>query len=639
LLHIFIFAQTLASNMLKATAIRTIVRNKFLPRALGIEKAVVTRAFDAWPKNRLYSTLQTRDSIQRSSNSPLVHCVNLRKKSTAAVETLAARDSYNVATTITGPNACEEINLTSLGIDGPEIIYHNLTFQELLEHEIANGEGEIAETEYGQTFTVDTGKFTGRSPTDKWVVLNKGSESAENIDWNEINQSTTPEVFDELFEKATSYFSTKEKAYVFDCFCGANPKTQKKVRFVHEMAWQQHFVTNMFIRPETKEEIENFEPDFTIINACSQVDDDWEKHGLNSEVAVVFNIEKKCAVIFGTWYGGENKKGIFSLMNYWLPMNDPAVLPMHCSANVGKDGDTALFFGLSGTGKTTLSADPQRALIGDDEHGWDSDGVFNFEGGCYAKTINLSEETEPDIYRAIRTDAMLENVKLVEDKDGVLIPDFFDVSKTQNGRVSYPIFHIDAYHEPQMAGHPDNIIFLTCDAFGVLPPVSKLTPGQAMYHFISGYTAKVAGTERGITEPVPNFSACFGAAFLPLHPTRYAELLQEKMETHGSNAWLVNTGWAGGMYGVGERMSIKTTRSCINGILDGSAAEADYVQDSAFGFDIPVSLSGVDPDLLNPRNAWMDKDEYDSTAKKLSGMFVKNFEKYDSPISQFGPKV
>lgn len=565
-----------------------------------------------------------------------------RKKSTAIAHELSQRDRYNVSSTISGPDACNKLNLDQIGINGPNVLYHNLTFEELHEHEIANNEGEIAATEYGSTFTVDTGKFTGRSPGDKWIVLNEGTESAENIDWGDVNQPTSPEVFDELYEKAVKSFNSKDKAYVFDCFCGANPKTQKKIRFVHEMAWQQHFVTNMFIRPETKEQIENFDPDFTIINACSQVDEDWEKHGLNSEVAVVFNIEKKCAVIFGTWYGGENKKGIFSLMNYWLPMNEEPVLPMHCSANVGEDGDTSLFFGLSGTGKTTLSADPHRALIGDDEHGWDNEGIFNFEGGCYAKTINLSEQTEPDIYRAIKTDAMLENVKLVQDKDGVQIPDYFDVSKTQNGRVSYPIFHIDSYHEPQMAGHPNNIIFLTCDAFGVLPPVSKLTPGQAMYHFISGYTAKVAGTERGISEPEPNFSACFGAAFLTLHPTRYAELLEKKMSEHGSHAWLVNTGWSGGSYGVGSRMSIGTTRSCIDAILDGNAAMAEYVKDDAFGLDIPVALPGVDTHVLNPRNAWADKEEYDVTAKKLAGMFTKNFEKYIGEgvdLTQFGPRV
>lgn len=289
---------------------------------------------------------------------------------------------------------------------------------------------------------MDTGKFTGRSPKDKWIVKNVGSESDANIDWGNVNQPTSPEVFDELYEKAVKHFNTLDKAYVFDGFCGANPKSQRKIRFVHEMAWQQHFVTNMFIRANHESDLDGFEPDFTVINACSQVDEDWERHGLNSEVAVVFNVEKKCAVIFGTWYGGENKKGIFSLMNYWLPMQNPPQFPMHCSANVGKAGDSALFFGLSGTGKTTLSADPHRALIGDDEHGWDEDGIFNFEGGCYAKTINLSEQTEPDIYRAIKKDAMLENVAL---KGEDLVPDYFDTTKTENGRVSYPIFHIDNY--------------------------------------------------------------------------------------------------------------------------------------------------------------------------------------------------
>jgi phosphoenolpyruvate carboxykinase (ATP) len=417
----------------------------------------------------------------------------LRWKSSAAHDNLhdnvaaESRDTYQISSTVTGTDACKKVGIDTLGITGPSTIYRNLSYQELFEHEQANKEGVVAKAEYGDTFTVDTGKFTGRSPKDKWVVLNEGSDSAEHIDWNDINQHTKPEVFDELYDKAVAHFNTRETAYVFDCYCGASPASRKKVRFVHEMAWQQHFVTNMFIRPQTQEEIENFEPDFTVINCCSQVDEDWERHGLHSDTAVVFNIEKAKAVIFGTWYGGENKKGIFSLMNYWLPMSNPPQLPMHCSANVGKDGDVCLFFGLSGTGKTTLSADPHRALIGDDEHGWDEDGIYNFEGGCYAKTINLSEKTEPDIYRAIHTDALLENVKIRDD----MTPDYFDVSKTENGRVSYPIFHIDGYHKPQMAGHPENIIFLSCDAFGVLPPVAKLSPGQAMYHFLSGYTAKV----------------------------------------------------------------------------------------------------------------------------------------------------
>jgi phosphoenolpyruvate carboxykinase (ATP) len=349
------------------------------------------------------------------------------------------RDAYQISRTVTGSDACQKVNLDQLSITGPRTIYRNLSYQELFDHEVANQEGVVAKAEYGDTFTVDTGKYTGRSPKDRWIVLNPGSETAEHIDWNEINQPTTPEVYAELFDKAVAHFNTRETAYVFDGYCGASEQSRKKIRFVHEMAWQQHFVTNMFIRPEHEAELDDFEPDFTIINCCSQVDTDWKKHGLNSETAVVFDVEKKTAVIFGTWYGGENKKGIFSLMNYWLAMKGH--LPMHCSANVGKEGDVCLFFGLSGTGKTTLSADPHRALIGDDEHGWDADGVFNFEGGCYAKTINLTEKTEPDIYRAIHTDALLENVKIKEDG----VPDFFDTTKTENGRVSYPIFHIPGY--------------------------------------------------------------------------------------------------------------------------------------------------------------------------------------------------
>jgi ATP-dependent phosphoenolpyruvate carboxykinase len=447
-------------------------------------------------------------------------------------------------------------------------------------------------------------------------------------------------VYKELYDKAVKYFNSKEKVYVFDGYCGANPKSQKKVRFVHDLAWQQHFVTNMFIRPTSEEQLENFQPDFTVINCCSQVDEDWKRHGLNSEVAVVFNVEEKTAVIFGTWYGGENKKGIFSLMNFWLPLADE--LPMHCSANVGKEGDSALFFGLSGTGKTTLSADPNRSLIGDDEHGWDEDGIFNFEGGCYAKTIDLTEEKEPDIFRAIKKDALLENVML-KPSHGQLVPAYDDISKTPNGRVSYPIFHIENYHEAQMAGHPNNIIFLTCDAFGVLPPVSKLTSGQAMYHFLSGYTAKVAGTELGIKEPQATFSACFGAAFLTLHPTVYADLLAKKLEHYNAQAWLVNTGWAGGAYGVGQRMSIKDTRACVNAILDGSALSASFEEDEIFGFEIPKSLPGVDPKVLNPKHAWPDQSSFEATAKKLGQMYIDNFKKYEgkgsTDYTQYGPQI
>jgi len=563
-------------------------------------------------------------------------------KSALPIEEDPIRSDYDSSAIYSGADACHKAGISSLGITGPKTIYKNQTFEELFVHEVKNNEGKVANAEYGDTFTVDTGKFTGRSPKDKWIVRNIGSESDANIDWGKVNQPTSPEVFDELYEKAINHFNTKDECYVFDGFCGANPKSQRRIRFVHEMAWQQHFVTNMFIRANHESDLQGFEPDFTVINACSQVNVDWKRHGLNSEVAVVFNVEKKCAVIFGTWYGGENKKGIFSMMNYWLPMENPPQLPMHCSSNVGKDGDSALFFGLSGTGKTTLSADPHRALIGDDEHGWDEHGIFNFEGGCYAKTINLSEATEPDIYRAIHKDAMLENVALKE-QGGKIVPDYFDTSKTENGRVSYPITHIDNYHKPQMAGHPKNIIFLSCDAFGVLPPIAKLTPEQAMYHFISGYTAKVAGTERGVTEPTPNFSPCFGAAFLTLHPTRYAELLKDKLEKHHAQAWLVNSGWSGGAYGVGKRMSLKITRGCVNAILDGTVANTTWEKDPVFGWELPASIPDVDPSVLHPRKSWSNPKEYDAVQKKLAEMYVKNFEKYagngDVDYTQYGPKI
>jgi len=367
-------------------------------------------------------------------------------KSTAApldsFNDVESRSSYNVSQTLRGTSSCEQVGIDKIGITNPTTIYRNMTYQELFEHEQANNEGVVAEAEFGDTFAVSTGKFTGRSPKDKFVVFNPGSQSAENIDWNDINQATSPEVFDELQDKAVDYFNTLDKVYVFDCYVGASPASRKKIRFVHEMAWQQHFCTNMFIRPVNPDELDDFEPDFTVMNACAETVEDWERLGLNSETAVLFNIEKGKAVIFGTYYGGENKKGIFSLMNYLLPLSNPPQLPMHCSANVGKDDDVCLFFGLSGTGKTTLSADPQRALVGDDEHGWDEDGIYNFEGGCYAKTIDLSEKTEPDIYRAIHTDALLENVMIDPNNS---LPNYADTSITENGRVSYPIFHIDGY--------------------------------------------------------------------------------------------------------------------------------------------------------------------------------------------------
>ncbi|CEG43480.1 phosphoenolpyruvate carboxykinase [Plasmopara halstedii] len=508
--------------------------------------------------------------------------------------------------------SASSLGLEKFGITNAKTqVHHNLSYDEIAAHEERNNEGQFIKN---GTYTIDTGKFTGRSPKDKYIV--DQAPSSKNIWWGDINHPV----------------------YVFDGYAGAHAASRKKVRFITELAWQHHFVTNMFLRPKTKDEIANFRPDFTIVNACKVTNKSYKKHGLNSEVFVAFNIEKDVAVIGGTWYGGEMKKGIFSMMNYWLPLD--GIMAMHCSANKGKDGDTALFFGLSGTGKTTLSADPQRYLIGDDEHGWDDEGIFNFEGGCYAKTINLSAENEPDIYNAIKRDALLENV-FVDTK--TKIPDFYNTSKTENGRVSYPIHHIPNYEPTSSGGHPSNVVFLTCDAYGVLPPVSKLSDGQAMYHFLSGYTAKVAGTERGVTEPTATFSACFGAAFLPLHPTKYADLLQKKLQRHNTSVYLVNTGWTSGGYGVGKRMSIKDTRACIDAILDGSIKKSEFTKDPNFGFEVPKRLGSIPENVLNPREAWNDKDAYDATAKKLAGMFKENFRKYVSPgvtdYSKFGPKV
>jgi phosphoenolpyruvate carboxykinase (ATP) len=522
------------------------------------------------------------------------------------------------------------IDAEALGLKSVGTIFHNLGYDELFEHESKNAEGHVAQN---GTMMVDTGKFTGRSPKDKYFVHQL--PSFKNIAWGKINQPVAPEIFDELYAEVTEYLSGKD-LYVTDGFCGANEKTRKSVRFITEFAWQSHFVKNMFIRPGVKD-LAGFAPNFTVYNASNLPNKEWERHGLNSEVFIIFNIEKNVAIIGGTWYGGEMKKGIFTMMNYWLPLQ--GILSMHCSANVGKDGDVCLFFGLSGTGKTTLSTDAARKLIGDDEHGWDDDGIFNFEGGCYAKCINLSADSEPEIYSAIRRNALLENV--VADEDGVI--DFDDQSKTENTRVSYPIEHIEN-HEPSLkADHPKNIIFLTCDAFGVLPPVSKLTKEQAMYYFLSGYTAKVAGTERGVTEPTATFSACFGEAFLPLPPTAYAKLLGEKMEKHGVNAYLVNTGWTGGGHGIGKRMSIKATRACVNAILDGSINESEFEETRWFRLRIPKSLPGVDSGILNPRNAWADKEAFDATANRLAGMFIENFKKYTTGSDEFdftqaGPK-
>jgi phosphoenolpyruvate carboxykinase (ATP) len=521
--------------------------------------------------------------------------------------------------------------LDKLGLNDIKDVYYNLSYDELQAHEVSSGECKISTS---GTAMCDTGIFTGRSPKDKYFV--DQAPSNQHIAWGDVNAKISKEVYEELLDLTLTQLSGKN-IYVTDVYAGASAASKRSVRFVTEVAWQAHFVKNMFIRP-TDSELERFVPDFTVYNACKAVDEKYKEHGLNSDVFVVFNVEDNVAIIGGTWYGGEMKKGIFSMMNYWLPLEGK--LPMHCSANVGKDGDVCLFFGLSGTGKTTLSTDPQRALIGDDEHGWDNHGVFNFEGGCYAKVINLDEKSEPEIYGAIVKNALLENV--VADEHGKV--DYTDGSKTENTRVSYPIEHIENHKEDLQAGHPNNIIFLSADAFGVLPPVSKLTKEQAMYYFLSGYTAKVAGTERGITEPVATFSACFGEAFLPLHPTVYAKLLGEKIDKHGVNVYLVNTGWTGGPYGTGKRMSIKNTRACIDGILSGAILDTEFETLDTFNLAIPKTLEGVDTAVLNPRNTWEDKAEYDAMLAKLAGMFKENFHRYDGNGDEFdfasaGPQI
>lgn len=537
--------------------------------------------------------------------------------------------------TFSSSSSFRSLGLEKFGISSSSsTIFHNLSYDEIAKHEELNQEGMFIKN---GTYQIDTGKFTGRSPKDKYFVDQAPSNS--NIWWGDINHRMKKKVYDELYQKVQTHFKKNaKKVYVFDGYCGASEASRRKVRVITELAWQHHFVTNMFIRPKTKKELEHFKPDFTILNACKVTNDTFKEDQLNSEVFVAFNVEEKMAIIGGTWYGGEMKKGIFSMMNYWLPLN--GIMAMHCSANKGKNGDTALFFGLSGTGKTTLSADPHRYLIGDDEHGWDDHGIFNFEGGCYAKTINLSKENEPDIYNAIKKDALLENVWV---DSNTKEPDYYNTSKTENGRVSYPIYHVPNYEPNSQGGHPSNVVFLTCDAYGVLPPVSKLSPGQAMYHFLSGYTAKVAGTERGVTEPTATFSACFGAAFLPLHPTKYADLLQKKLKTHGTSVYLVNTGWTGGAYGVGKRMSIKDTRACIDAVLDGTIKKAEFVKDPIFGFDVPKALGRISKSVLAPHESWNDKKAYDETAKKLAKMFQDNFKKYISKdhtdYSSFGPKL
>ena len=513
------------------------------------------------------------------------------------------------------------IDLSQYGINDVNEVVYNPSYELLFSEETKAGlEGfdKGVVTELGAV-NVDTGIFTGRSPKDKYIV--RDEVTRDTVWWSDQgkndNKAMTPETWDHLKGLVTTQLSG-QRLFVVDTFCGADEATRLKVRFITQVAWQAHFVKNMFIRP-TDAELETYEPDFVVMNGAKTVNDKWEEQGLNSENFVAFNLTEKIQLIGGTWYGGEMKKGMFSMMNYYLPLQ--GIASMHCSANVGEDGDTAIFFGLSGTGKTTLSTDPKRQLIGDDEHGWDDNGVFNFEGGCYAKTINLSKENEPDIYNAIRRDALLENVTV--DADGKI--DFDDNSKTENTRVSYPIHHIDNIVKPvSRAGHAKKVIFLTADAFGVLPPVAKLTPEQTEYYFLSGFTAKLAGTERGITEPTPTFSSCFGAAFLSLHPTQYAEVLQKRMQAAGAEAYLVNTGWNG----TGKRISIKATRAIIDAILDGSIDNTETEIVPLFNLEVPKSIDGVEGDILDPRNTYEDANVWTDKAVDLAKRFVNNFEKF-----------
>ena len=512
-------------------------------------------------------------------------------------------------------------DLTQYGIvDASEIVY-NPSYEFLYEEEMSLGlkgfeRGKLTES---GAVAVDTGIFTGRSPKDKYLV--RDDTTRNTVWWSDQgkndNKPISTEIWGNLKSLVTNRLSGK-RLYVMDTICGANEDSHLNVRFIMEVAWQAHFVKNMFIRP-SEEQLIDFEPDFVVMNGAKCTNPKWEEQGLNSENFVAFNLTEKIQLIGGTWYGGEMKKGIFSIMNYLLPLQGMA--SMHCSANIGHNGSTAIFFGLSGTGKTTLSTDPERALIGDDEHGWDDDGVFNFEGGCYAKTIKLSKESEPDIYNAIRRDALLENVTV--DKEGKI--DYDDGSKTENTRVSYPIYHIDNIVKPvSKGGHASQVVFLTADAFGVLPPVSKLNSAQTKYHFLSGFTAKLAGTERGVTEPTPTFSSCFGAAFLSLHPTRYAQVLAKRMEAAGSVAYLVNTGWNG----TGKRISIEATRAIIRSILNGSIDEAKTITLPYFNLKVPVSVEGVDDSILDPRNTYTDPAEWNTKASELAGLFITNFEKF-----------
>lgn len=522
----------------------------------------------------------------------------------------------------------------------PNLNYlRNLSIERLIEEGIKNGETKMS---MNGAVMVDTGDFTGRSPNDKYFV--KESLSEKNIWWGEVNKPLEKTIYEELLNKTLDYYNSnkKSKTYIFDGYAGDSNKFRLPIRIIARKAWQAHFSNNMFIRP-TKEELDSFDPEFTIINASDINNANYKEHGLNSSTFIIFNLKEKIAIIGGTEYAGEMKKGIFSVLHYLLPLKN--ILSMHCSCNVDKNGEnTALFFGLSGTGKTTLSTDPHRPLVGDDEHGWSENGVFNFEGGCYAKVFRLDKTEEPDIYSAIKHGALLENVVYSEESNSV---NFNDGSKTENTRVSYPINHIgnslSAKGKRSKALHPKTIIFLTCDAYGVIPPVAKLSTEQAMYHFITGYTAKVAGTERGIKEPQATFSPCFGGPFLTLHPLIYAELLKKKIKEYNSKVYLVNTGWIGGSPSSGaKRISIRNTRAIISSILNGSIERSNFTKEQCFGLSIPIELDNVRSDILNPENMWLDKYKYRKVSKQLSLMFRENFKQYGADVrylESYGPQL
>lgn len=507
-------------------------------------------------------------------------------------------------------------NLTAgFNVESVNQIFRNLPRAELIEHALRNGEGVLAAN---GALVAKTGKYTGRTPKDKVTVREPGSEA--NI-WWENNAEISQETFAKLKEKANAALATKGTVYVTDTYGGADPKYRIRARFITEKAWHALFIQTLLIRP-TQDELATYAPDWTIVDLCTETCDP-SVDGTRSEASIALNFATKEVLIMGTQYAGEMKKSVFTILNYLLPLQ--GVMSMHCSANIGEEGDVALFFGLSGTGKTTLSADPHRGLIGDDEHGWSEEGVFNFEGGCYAKCIKLSAEGEPQIWNAIRFGSVLENVVLDEKR----VPDYDNVTLTENTRCAYPVEHIEGAVIPSVGGHPKNIFFLTCDAYGVLPPISKLTPEQAMFHFLNGYTAKVAGTEAGITEPQTTFSTCFGAPFLPLHPQKYAHLLAEKMKAHGATVWLVNTGWSGGAYGTGSRMSLKHTRALLAAALSGKLNDVRFETDPVFGLSIPTACDGVPTEILNPVNTWADKAAYDASARKLNGLFVENHKKFE----------